>query len=97
MVLPRLQSPAGAAVMAKVVKLDTAPELVSVEAMRAVISREVRMARMGGAKMKDLAAEADVSPGTLARLASEDTKYPRFGTMVGAMRALGYRIVAERT
>lgn len=83
--------------MGNVAKLHTKPEVITVSAMRATISREVRMARMGGAKMKDLAKLADVSSGTLSRLASEDTKYPRFGTIVGAMHALGYRIVAERT
>lgn len=83
--------------MGKVVKLDTAPEFVSVGAMRAVISREIRQARMNGVKVKDLAASAEVTPSTLSRLASEDTKYPRFSTIVGAMHALGYRIIAERT
>jgi DNA-binding Xre family transcriptional regulator len=47
-------------------------------------------------KMKTLAEKANVCPMTVSNLAHGKTRFPRFGTVLELLRALGYEVVVRR-
>jgi hypothetical protein len=61
-------------------------QLAYVEAMQARVRRTQ-------VKMKDIAAEGEMSATTVGNMASGKTHYPRFSTMFGIASALGVEVI----
>jgi len=57
------------------------------------VASEIRATKLKFGKLAD---KAGVCAHTVSRIASEDTKYPRWNTVVCLLRAMGYRVFARR-
>lgn len=64
----------------------------NIEDLCRFVGGEIRASKM---KYVDLAAKSHVCPQTVSRLASGDTHFPRAGTILQILRALGFELIVR--